>query len=49
MANKKMQILILEKDVAYRDRLQSLSAGSGKTWMAEDLDEALDLLTRRPF
>ncbi len=49
MATKNIPILILEDDPAFRDRLNGVCAGIGKTWVVGEIDKALGLLVRQSF
>jgi len=49
MTKIRINILILESEVSFRDRLKGICSEIGKTWVADDMASALDLLTRRSF
>lgn len=49
MSLKNIPILILEDDPAFRDRLNNVCSGIGKTWVVGDVDKALGLLIRQSF
>lgn len=49
MVKKKNKILILEKNVSFRDRLRGICAEIGKTWAADDMESVLNLLTKRSY
>ncbi len=49
MAKQNAEILILEKEGPFRDRLRSLCAEMGKVSVAEDMESVLNLFTRRSF
>lgn len=49
MVKKKNKILILEKEVSFRERLRNLCNDLGKTWAAGDMESVLDLLTQRSY
>lgn len=49
MVKKNTKILILEKDVSFRDRLRGICGEIGKTWAADDMESVLSLLTKRSY
>jgi DNA-binding NtrC family response regulator len=49
MPRKINEILILEKDGSFRDRLRDLCGEMGKTWVTDNWESALNLFSRRSF
>jgi DNA-binding NtrC family response regulator len=49
VVKKNIRILILEKEVSFRDRLRNLCNDMGKTWVADDMESVWDLLTKRSY
>jgi DNA-binding NtrC family response regulator len=49
MTKKSTKILILENEVFFRDRLQGLCSEMGRTFVADDMESALELLTQHSF
>lgn len=49
MSTKNTPILILEDDPIFRDRLNDICSGFGKTWVVGDVDKALALMIRQSF
>jgi DNA-binding NtrC family response regulator len=49
MPKKIYEILILERDSFFRDRLRDICAEMGKTWVTDNWESTLNLLSRRSF